>query len=83
MHNDVLAVEEPLEMRLVSGTAEARSERSISITMRTPGNDLELAAGFFYTEGIIQGQKDIEMLGYAPGSSRSFAMWCAFRSTLT
>ena len=54
MHNDVLAVEEPLEMRLVSGTAEARSERSISITMRTPGNDLELAAGFFYTEGIIQ-----------------------------
>lgn len=42
---DVLAVEEPLEIR-VDG-------RSISITMRTPGEDAELAAGFLFSEGII------------------------------
>jgi FdhD protein len=42
---DLLAVEEPLEIRL--------GERSISITMRTPGNDFELAAGFLFSEGIL------------------------------
>jgi FdhD protein len=43
--DDVLAVEEPLEIRL--------GDRSLSITMRTPGNDFELAAGFLHSEGII------------------------------
>jgi FdhD protein len=43
---DLLAVEEPLEIRL--------GDKSISITMRTPGNDFELAAGFLFTEGILQ-----------------------------
>lgn len=48
---DVLAVEEPLEIRL--GFADG-THKAISITMRTPGDDAELAAGFLFTEGIIE-----------------------------
>ncbi len=44
---DLLAVEEPLEIRI--------GDRAISVTMRTPGHDFELAAGFLFTEGIISG----------------------------
>lgn len=52
---DVLAVEEPMELRLRIGGAE----KSLSITMRTPGNDAELATGFLFTEGIIDAASDI------------------------
>lgn len=51
---DLLAVEEPLEIRL--------NDRPVSITMRTPGNDFELAAGFLFTEGIIPGPDAIERI---------------------
>ncbi len=51
---DHLAVEEPLELRLGFGPANDRQQKSISITMRTPGMDLEWATGFLFTEGIIQ-----------------------------
>ncbi len=51
---DTLAVEEPLEIRLGFGPENARRRQSISITMRTPGQDQELACGFLLTEGIIQ-----------------------------
>jgi len=51
--SDELAVEEPLEIRLQYGPAGERREQSISITMRTPGNDVQLATGFLYTEGIL------------------------------
>ncbi len=57
---DTLAVEEPMEIRMIFGPAETRTTKSISITMRTPGNDLELAAGFLFTEGIIHSQAEIE-----------------------
>lgn len=51
---DVLAVEEPLEIRLgYTDARRGRQHRSVSITMRTPGHDVELAAGFLYSEGII------------------------------
>lgn len=56
---DSVAVEEPLEIRLSYETPEGRATRSISITMRTPGNDEELAAGFLYTEAIISRRSDI------------------------
>lgn len=48
---DRLAVEEPLEIRL--------GKQAISVTMRTPGHDRELASGFLFTEGIIAGSDDI------------------------
>ena len=51
--SDRVVLEEPLEIRLNYVDGLARSEKAISITMRTPGNDAELAAGFLFTEGII------------------------------
>ena len=57
--HDEVAVEEPLEIRLAYSTPDGRATRSISITMRTPGNDSELAAGFLYSESIIREQSDI------------------------
>lgn len=51
---DSLAAEEPLEIR-IGGTP-------LSVTMRTPGNDLELAAGFLFTEGIIESADQIASL---------------------
>ena len=50
---DLLAVEEPLEIRIGYGQEHKRREKSLSVTMRTPGNDLELAMGFLISEGII------------------------------
>lgn len=62
--NDLLAVEEPLEIRLVYGLNADRKTKSISITMRTPCNDFELAEGFLYTEGIIKNHTDILTISY-------------------
>jgi len=56
---DAVAVEEPLEIRLGFRSPDGRATRSISITMRTPGNDRELAAGFLYSETIIHSASDI------------------------
>jgi FdhD protein len=56
---DVLAVEEPLEIRL--GFSDG-THRAISITMRTPGDDAELAAGFLFTEGILQSAEQIKQI---------------------
>jgi len=59
---DLLAVEEPLEIRLRYGTAEERRSRSITVTMRTPGSDIELAAGFLFAEGLVQCPGDIAII---------------------
>ncbi|HQU83792.1 MAG TPA: formate dehydrogenase accessory sulfurtransferase FdhD [Pyrinomonadaceae bacterium] len=56
---DVLAVEEPLEIRLGVFEDGKIAHRNVSITMRTPGNDDELAAGFLFTEGILQNREQI------------------------
>ena len=50
---DVVAVEEPLEIQLETGDSSNRSVHPLSVTMRTPGNDEELAVGFLFTEGLI------------------------------
>ncbi len=57
---DMLAVEEPMEIRIVFGPKEKRLDRSLAITMRTPDHDFELAAGFLFTEGIIASPKQVE-----------------------
>jgi FdhD protein len=56
---DTVAVEEPLEVQVSAGTATGAAARSVSITMRTPGNDAELALGFLFTEGIIHSADDV------------------------
>jgi FdhD protein len=62
---ETLAVEEPLEIQLGYGTAEGRAVKSIAVTMRTPGYDFELAAGFLITEGVVRDVNDIERIAYA------------------
>lgn len=56
---DLLAVEEPLEIRIVYGEENNRLQKNISVTMCTPGQDEELATGFLFTEGIIKGKDDV------------------------
>jgi FdhD protein len=55
--DDYLAAEEPLEIRI--------GENPLSVTMRTPGHDLELAAGFLFTEGLVQRREQIIALANA------------------
>src|ERR1700733_7132915 len=62
---ETLAVEEPLEIQLGYGAAESRAVKSISVTMRTPGYDFELAAGFLMTEGVVRDVNEIERIAYA------------------
>lgn len=59
---DDVAVEEPLEIR-VGGTA-------VSVTMRTPGDDFELAAGFLFTERIVTRRDDIAQIAYSVGPDK-------------
>jgi FdhD protein len=56
---DVVA-EEPLELRLVAGG----TTRTLAVTMRTPGNDFELAAGFVYDEAIVRARDELAGLTY-------------------
>src|ERR1700760_4975195 len=60
---DAVAVEEPLEIQLVYGAIDDRKVKSISITMRTPGNDDELAAGLLMTEGVVRDSTHIASIG--------------------
>jgi FdhD protein len=60
--NDLLAVEEPLEIRLGFLEKGKQTHKAISITMRTPGNDFELAAGFLFTEGILKEKNQIKAI---------------------
>jgi FdhD protein len=57
---DSLVTEEPLEIRLTAGG----ERRSVALTMRTPGADFELAAGFLFAEGVIGCASDIVQMRY-------------------
>ncbi len=67
--DDLLVVEEPLEIRLGYGSKDNRRQKSISVTMRTPGNDFELAIGFLFTEGIINQKEDLLQVRYCEKES--------------
>lgn len=62
VRSDTVAVEEPLEIRLAG--------YSVAVTMRTPGDDLDLAAGFLFTEGIIRGAEDIDSMHHCATDDR-------------
>lgn len=57
---DILAAEEPMEILLRAG----ETQQTVAITMRTPGNDYELAAGFLYNEGILLRKDEITGMTY-------------------
>ena len=57
---DQVVTEEPLEMRVRAG---GRS-RTVAVTMRTPGADFELAAGFLFAEGVVARREDIQTISY-------------------
>ncbi len=61
---DFVTREEPLEIRIVFGPNGQRKTRALSVTMRTPGHDFELAAGFLLSEGIITNRSQIGQQRY-------------------
>ncbi len=63
LRQDHLTTEEPLEIRLVP------LQKTVAVTMRTPGADFELAAGFLYSEGVISCRKDIQRMSYCVDDS--------------
>jgi FdhD protein len=60
-HEDRVVTEEPLEIRLAEPGLEPRR---VSVTMRTPGHDFELAAGWLFHEGVVDGLEDVERVAY-------------------
>ena len=62
--DDLLAAEEPLEIRLQWQQDGVATTKSIAITMRTPGDDFELAAGFLHGEGILRSAEDVVDVSY-------------------
>lgn len=66
-HEDSLAAEEPLEIRV--------GARSLAVTMRTPGHDEELATGFLLTEGIIASRTQIAAIQRPEASKGPSGMW--------
>ncbi|MEO1054646.1 MAG: formate dehydrogenase accessory sulfurtransferase FdhD [Bacteroidota bacterium] len=67
---DILAVEEPLEIRIGFGPKQEREQKSLAVTMRTPGYDLELSLGFLYSEGIIQNFEQVKSIEHCEDLGR-------------
>jgi FdhD protein len=62
--DDFVAVEEALEIRIAFGPSQRRTRHTLSVTMRTPGHDFDLVAGFLFCEGIIHKRSDILQMRY-------------------
>ncbi len=62
--DDLVAVEEPLEIRLGYGALNNRQQQRVSVTMRTPTHDFDLALGFLFSEGIIQSYEQVLSIKY-------------------
>ena len=58
--SDILAVEEPLEIQVATGSEREADLRTVTVTMRTPGHDAELAVGFLAGEGILRAPSEVE-----------------------
>ncbi len=67
---DVVAVEEPLEIRVRFADGDRWRMRNVSVTMRTPGDDFELAAGFLFAEGLVTDRRDVREISYCSGDER-------------
>jgi len=79
---DVLAIEAPLEISLEHGPGDHRQIQTLAVTMRTPGHDAELAAGFLLSEGIITGPADILSLAHHADPRRPKERGNVLRATL-
>lgn len=64
--DDHLAEESPLEIRLRFGPEGQRQQQPVAVTMRTPGNDPDLALGFLFSEAIIGGIREVESTTHFP-----------------
>ena len=67
--DDRVATEEPLEIRVGHLHGAGRRTDSVSITMRTPGEDEDLAVGFLFTEGIIRSPADVAIVKPCSGDN--------------
>lgn len=76
--SDDVATEEPLEIQLQAGEAQ----QTVAITMRTPGNDYELAAGFLYNEGVIRDKADIIHMIYCVDGQQTLQEYNLLRVNL-
>jgi FdhD protein len=75
--DDVLATEEPLEIRIVRAEDAGAEDvdavaHRVSVTMRTPGADFELAAGFLYGESLLRGADDIAAIRYCTTGEQAY-----------
>jgi FdhD protein len=64
---DALAVEEPLEIRLVWREGNGRRVEPLAVTMRTPGEDFDLVAGFLHAEAVVSGPDQLVGMTYCRG----------------
>jgi FdhD protein len=64
---DALAVEEPMEIRVAWSEGGRKRAEALSVTMRTPGHDFELVAGFLHGEGLVAAADDLVELTYCTG----------------
>ena len=67
---DTLAVEEPLEIRVAWKDGGKKRVEAIAVTMRTPGHDFDLVAGFLHGEGIVSQAGDLTELTYCRGDEQ-------------